>query len=295
MRPLAHPADVVVTHQRRVWPGSDYSDIPYDMSGAAMPLPPVPDIDSASAFPAPPSPGAASGAPHYYSFWCVFDGHNGAAAATMSGEHVTEILEELLPYGPPEPPDSPYYEEWCGEVQRAVAETIPALNLLFAGRGIVAGCTATLVLQVCRAALVLSGVSLPFVPWLRKACAEAFVCVGWVLAWELWHWGGRLGGGGWQELLLAREAGGRQECTWLRWTQGACPAGGAGVMLCRRDRYIAAPAVCILFGLCLLACTSNCSPAQIHTHSRPPRPLPALPAIPHSPSPSRCPARWAGW
>lgn len=51
-------------------------------------------------------------APAARSFWCVFDGHNGVAAASMAAEHVTEIVEELLPYGPPEPPDSPYYPEW---------------------------------------------------------------------------------------------------------------------------------------------------------------------------------------
>ncbi len=162
-----------MTHQSRVWPGSDFSNLPIELAVPPPPATAAPaaagllDIDSAAngAGAGPPRAEDVTEAlgmppPANYSLWCVFDGHNGVAAASMTAEHVTEIVEELLPYGPPEPPDSPYYQEWCEEVQSTLGETIAALNLLFAGRGILAGCTATLVLQVQQLFLQIASVNL---------------------------------------------------------------------------------------------------------------------------------------
>lgn len=83
-----------------------------------------------------------------YSLFAVFDGHNGAAAARLVAERLVGILEERLPQGVPPPAASPTWVPWREDIQLALVETMAELNRLFALKGILAGCTATLVLQV---------------------------------------------------------------------------------------------------------------------------------------------------
>ena len=97
----------MVTHQRRLWPGSDFSELPLELAS----MPQVPELVALGAGGGSDcgegeEGGAGAGEagwvpppPGYYSLWAVFDGHNGSAAALMAAEHVTEIVEELLPYG----------------------------------------------------------------------------------------------------------------------------------------------------------------------------------------------------
>lgn len=83
-----------------------------------------------------------------YSLFAVFDGHNGVAAARLVADLLLEVLEERLPQGVPPPAGSPTWVPWREDVQLALVETLAELNRLFALKGILAGCTATLVLQV---------------------------------------------------------------------------------------------------------------------------------------------------
>lgn len=83
-----------------------------------------------------------------YSLFAVFDGHNGVAAARLVADSLLGILEERLPQGVPPPGCSPTWVPWREDVQLALVETLAELNRLFALKGILAGCTATLVLQV---------------------------------------------------------------------------------------------------------------------------------------------------
>ena len=83
-----------------------------------------------------------------YSLFAVFDGHNGAAAATLVADNLVAYLEERLPAGPPPASSSPGFLPWREDIQLALVETLAELNKLFAAKGILAGCTATLCLQV---------------------------------------------------------------------------------------------------------------------------------------------------
>jgi hypothetical protein len=83
-----------------------------------------------------------------YSLFAVFDGHNGAAAATLVADNLVAYLEERLPAGPPPASTSPGFLPWREDIQLALVETLAELNKLFAAKGILAGCTATLCLQV---------------------------------------------------------------------------------------------------------------------------------------------------
>ena len=58
------------------------------------------------------------------------------------------MLEERLPQGSPPHPGAPTYTPWREDIQLALVETLAELNRLFAVKGVLAGCTATLVLQV---------------------------------------------------------------------------------------------------------------------------------------------------
>jgi len=111
------------------------------------------DLDSAQAsrwLPQefPPSCPHCGTATNFYSLWCVFDGHNGVHAAKMAGEAVLPILESRLPLGSPPPPNHPLYARFREGIQRSLVETTVELNSLFAQRGIHAGATSTIVLQV---------------------------------------------------------------------------------------------------------------------------------------------------
>lgn len=83
-----------------------------------------------------------------YSLYCVFDGHNGVHAAKLAGDSVLALIEARLPLGCPPPPDHPLFEQFREGIQLAMAEAIVEMNRLFAQRGIHAGCTATIALQV---------------------------------------------------------------------------------------------------------------------------------------------------
>lgn len=83
-----------------------------------------------------------------YSLYCVFDGHNGVAAAKLVSERLVEVLEARLPAGVPPQMGTPAHEPWREDIQLALVETMAELNRAFAERGIQAGCTATLVLQI---------------------------------------------------------------------------------------------------------------------------------------------------
>lgn len=70
------------------------------------------------------------------------------AAARLAADAVLGVLEPKLPAGPPPPCEAPGFLPWREDVQLALVETLAELNRMFALKGILAGCTATLVLQV---------------------------------------------------------------------------------------------------------------------------------------------------
>ncbi len=72
----------------------------------------------------------------------------GVAAARLAADAVLAVLEPKLPSGPPPPTEAPGFLPWREDVQLALVETLAELNRMFALKGILAGCTATLVLQV---------------------------------------------------------------------------------------------------------------------------------------------------
>lgn len=83
-----------------------------------------------------------------FGLFCVFDGHNGAAAALHLEETLASKLEEKLPTGhPPSESSEPEYSRWREELQRALVETFCDLNEDFACKGQLAGTTVTVVLQ----------------------------------------------------------------------------------------------------------------------------------------------------
>lgn len=115
----------------RPWPGAS------DPSNAGS-------LDSSSTAP------EAGSRPTHYSLLAVFDGHNGNMAAQLAGQKTLGLLEDRLPWSAPpaEEDESEPAVAWRGAVQRALVETLVELNWLFAGHGMTAGCTATLVVQV---------------------------------------------------------------------------------------------------------------------------------------------------
>lgn len=137
-----------MTQLHRAWPSNTaLQDPSAPLISSLDPLASQPSTSSHAAAAASGSGSSAvvaAGGLNHYSLWCVFDGHNGPGAAAAAAEHVLEILEDFLPPGPPNPSNTAFQ----GEVQRALVETIAAINLMVADRGIAAGCTATIVLQV---------------------------------------------------------------------------------------------------------------------------------------------------
>lgn len=129
--PLPLLQDVLLVEHQRPWPGSD-------ACGSTC--------GDASAGSARCSSCGAN--VEEYSLFAVFDGHNGASAARLAAKELVGVLEERLPQGAPPAPTSPTYQPWREDIQLALIETLAELNKRFALRGILAGCTATLVLQV---------------------------------------------------------------------------------------------------------------------------------------------------
>ena len=130
---------------RRPWPGTCDASFRSGASGGGGGGAAADDGSAAS--------GAAcsccgGGSADEYSLFAVFDGHNGASAARLAAKELVGVLEERLPQGAPPAPAAPTYTPWREDIQLALVETLAELNRRFAARGILAGCTATLVLQV---------------------------------------------------------------------------------------------------------------------------------------------------
>lgn len=87
-----------------------------------------------------------------YSLFCVFDGHNGVHAARMASQLVLDLVESRLPVHPggvlPSAADDLEFQHFRERIQLALVMSTVELNRIFAEKGIHAGCTATIVLQV---------------------------------------------------------------------------------------------------------------------------------------------------
>lgn len=137
--------DILLVEHQRPWPGSGAGDEVKCSGGSG---------EGASAGSARCSCCGVDTAE--YSLFAVFDGHNGVAAARLVADSLVPILEERLPQGLPPAATSPSWVAWREDIQLALVETMAELNRLFALKGILAGCTATLVLQVRRAGSLLT-------------------------------------------------------------------------------------------------------------------------------------------
>lgn len=143
--------DVVLVEHQRVWPGSD----PSEHSGVSNVSVASSNVDDTAyqnprwmPLDIPPACSHCGALTNRYSLYCVFDGHNGVHAARHAGDAILSAVESRLPLGCPPPPEHHAYKTFCDGIQMALVESIVELNGLFAKRGILAGCTATVVLQV---------------------------------------------------------------------------------------------------------------------------------------------------
>ena len=84
-----------------------------------------------------------------YGLFVVNDGHNGAAAARYAADSLSDYLQPLLPRGGP-PPEKrgAEFTAWRHAIQRALTVAMALLHRSFAAKGVLAGCTSTVVLQV---------------------------------------------------------------------------------------------------------------------------------------------------
>lgn len=150
--------DVLFVEHERTWPGSDDDPSGHLLGVYSSSIKSAPsDISTqesrgwdAHSFESQCNCPACGKASSLYSLFCCFDGHNGAAAAKFASERTVPILESCLPRGPVPSMDSGLYDSWRELVQIALVETIVRLNREYAARGILAGCTATVVLVVDR-------------------------------------------------------------------------------------------------------------------------------------------------
>ncbi len=79
----------------------------------------------------------------------VCDGHNGVAAAQYVADQLPAYLDDLLPPGgPPPESDAKDFLTWRQGLQRALTVALALMHRAFAGMGMLAGCTVTVVLQV---------------------------------------------------------------------------------------------------------------------------------------------------
>ncbi|KAK9804924.1 hypothetical protein WJX72_012226 [[Myrmecia] bisecta] len=80
--------------------------------------------------------------------FCVFDGHNGPQAAQSCKRDFLRLLLGQLPPGPmPQDPELPEFAGWRESIQKALAVTFHQMQHSFASSGVLAGTTATCVLQ----------------------------------------------------------------------------------------------------------------------------------------------------
>ena len=86
-----------------------------------------------------------------YGLFVVNDGHNGATAARYVADMLSDYLHPLLPRGGP-PPEKrgPDFTAWRHAIQRALTVAMALLHRSFAAKGVLAGCTSTVILQVFR-------------------------------------------------------------------------------------------------------------------------------------------------
>lgn len=83
-----------------------------------------------------------------YGLFLVNDGHSGVAAADFVADRLPAFLKPLLPCGaPPSEGDSAAHTAWRHSLQRAITVALALLHRSFAARGVLAGCTCTIVLQ----------------------------------------------------------------------------------------------------------------------------------------------------
>ncbi len=79
----------------------------------------------------------------------VCDGHNGVTAARYVADQLPAYLDDLLPPGEMPGDDDPKgYTKWRQGLQRALTVSLALMHRAFAGLGVLAGCTVTIVLQV---------------------------------------------------------------------------------------------------------------------------------------------------
>ena len=101
---------------------------------------------------------ACLGGPHQWTFFyrdttyglfVVNDGHNGATAARYVADMLSDLLQPLLPTGgPPPEKQRAAFAAWRYAIQRALTLAMALLHRSFAAKGVLAGCTSTVVLQV---------------------------------------------------------------------------------------------------------------------------------------------------
>ncbi|CAL8466137.1 g5673 [Coccomyxa elongata] len=92
-----------------------------------------------------------------YGLFCVFDGHNGVAAAQHIRDTLCEVLEPLLPPGRPPPEDSgAEYVAWREQLQQALVCALDEVQATFACTGHTAGTTVTIIIQ-CGWLLTIAG------------------------------------------------------------------------------------------------------------------------------------------
>ena len=86
-----------------------------------------------------------------YGLFVVNDGHNGATAARYVADMLSDYLQPLLPRGgPPQEKHRAEFAAWRHAIQRALTVAMALLHRSFAAKGVLAGCTSTVVLQVRR-------------------------------------------------------------------------------------------------------------------------------------------------
>lgn len=148
--------DVVFVEHQRVWPGSDPTEHSTQSNGSLNSTR-ITDEDASEEnlgfsrwLPSDLKPTCShcGSFTNRYSLYCVFDGHNGVHAARHAGDAILAAVESRLPLGCPPSPDNPSFGSFRSKIQFSLVDSIVELNYLFAKRGILAGCTATIVLQV---------------------------------------------------------------------------------------------------------------------------------------------------